>query len=161
MMTDSLKLFLDQLLTGGPVEIVVDNAVGYGKNPLERKSQSSIISCDRGAPPRLPSITRSCPSKSVVEIQRSQQKECQKKLHKQSRWNAIPNGKRKDSSISPVRRTVSLTFLPPKPFRTLEDDSDDRSPEKARSRTASMMQEVMDLIDDFEPPPFIGRTCSL
>jgi hypothetical protein len=153
-MTDSMmKLYLDQLLSSGRLEIVADTSVGHEKNPFKRGEQSATISaCDRGAPPRLPSRTSSYPSNPAVEIKRSQlEKECQKKLHRQSRWNASPTNT-KDSSISPVRRTGSLKFAP-KTFPTLV------SPEKIPNRTAAM-QEVMNLIDDFEPSPVIRRACS-
>ena len=92
------------------------------KKSIEKESAKLYRLMWSGAPPRLPSRTRSYPSKPVVKIKASQQpKECQKKLHKQTRWNAIPNGKRKDSSISPVQRTGSLTFVL-KQFPTLGKD---------------------------------------
>lgn len=122
-MNQPMKNFLDQLLVSpdGGIQLVVDNAIMHEKKPTMKskilKSNTRRISCDQCASPRQPARTKSRTllqqaDSPQTDCTRSQVTECQKKQHKHSRWNAVTSGRRNDSSISPVRRTMSGKQLP-------------------------------------------------
>jgi hypothetical protein len=153
----AMKLFLQQLVTG-PAVIISDNAVFHKASEHiagTHTMRSSPSRHKRNAAPKPSSRAMSCPPRLAP-----------KKLHRSSRWEASPSsGKRKDSSLSPVRRTggVKLATPPSRPHpeslvtsgARIDTDHHQRANAvprgTGRERPAvALIQQAVDIISDFD-----------